>query len=163
MTSREILALVVERLSYDPSTGIFRWKTNGGSRARAGEQAGSVNKDGYRVIRLGKRDFYAHRLAWLTVHGEMPALIDHIDAARDNNSITNLRIASKSSNGANRGAQANNTSGFKGVKKRYHRWIAQMHVNGRNKYLGSFSSKEEAAKAYRMAAEQEYGEFARSC
>jgi hypothetical protein len=147
-------------LSYDPVTGVFiRLKSR--SVRWIGKRAGSINALGYRIIRIGKRDHLAHRLAWFYMTGELPVdLIDHADGNQDNNVFANLREASKSTNGANRGKQANNTTGFKGVKKRYHRWIAQIHKGGQNTYLGSFESKELASAAYMAAAAQEYGEFA---
>lgn len=149
-------------LDYEPSTGEFKWKTKRGSRTAKGRPAGWISSLGYRVIGIGNRQIYAHRLAWLIVHGEMPSgMIDHADGNQENNAIGNLRIASKSLNGANRGPQANNTSGFKGVVKHYRKWIAQINVNGKNKYLGLFETPELASKAYLAAAEKEYGEFSR--
>jgi hypothetical protein len=89
-------------------------------------------------------------------------MIDHKDCDPGNNAISNLRESCKSTNGSNRGPQRNNTSGFKGVKRRYRRWIAQIHIGGRNKYLGSFARIEDAAAAYAAAAAKEFGEFSRT-
>jgi len=150
-----------ERLNYDRQTGIFTWRTNGGSRAREGSLAGSVNSSGYRVIRIGGCDFYAHRIAWFFEFGVMVDLIDHIDGNPSNNAISNLREATKSKNGANRGKQANNTSGFKGVTKHYRKWVAQIQVNGRNLYIGLFETPEEASAAYTAKASTIFGEFSR--
>lgn len=41
--------------------------------------------------------------------------IDHINGNRADNSWKNLRLASKTENGTNRGKSKNNTSGFKGI------------------------------------------------
>ena len=160
MSMAESMIVAADRLKYDPCTGFLTWKTSLGSRSKVGARAGSVNGIGYRVIGINGRDLLAHRIAWFIHAGTIPCLIDHIDGDRDNNAILNLREATKSLNGANRGKQANNSSGYKGVKKRYHRWIAQIHVGGRNRYLGSFSSPEDASSAYERAALAEYGEFA---
>lgn len=153
---------VRELFSYDPLTGIFIRLKSPRMTRWAGKRAGSINSDGYRVIRVGGRDYYAHRLAWFYVTGHWPRLLDHIDGDTDHNAFANLREATKSSNGANRGKQINNTTGFKGVRKRYHRWIAQIHTGGKNTYLGSFPSKELAAAAYAKAASIEFGQFAKS-
>lgn len=158
--ARGMPCMVHDLFSYDPVTGIFVRLKSVRPRRWVGKRAGSLNTDGYRVIRIGRIDYYAHRLAWFYVHGTCPTLLDHIDGNPDNNAIANLREASKSTNGANRGKQINNTTGFKGIKKRYHRWIAQIYIGGKNKYLGSFETKELAAAAYTVAARKEYGEFA---
>lgn len=77
---------------------------------------------------------------------------DSLDNRRDN-----LRIASFSVSGFNRNIQSNNTSGTKGV--RWHtqnkKWIAQIKVNRRWIYLGSFKSKSLAIEA-RLKAEDAY-------
>jgi hypothetical protein len=64
-------------LYYCPRTGRFHWRVKRGNAA-AGFEAGSGSKDGYRTIQIDGRPYYAHRLAWLYVHGEHPAgQIDH--------------------------------------------------------------------------------------
>ena len=88
--------------------------------------------------------------------------VDHINRNGLDNRRENLRPASKMENARNRGPQVNNTSGFKGVTLyRYDdTWQAQIHVRGKNIYLGRFDDKVEAAKAYNEAAKKHFGEFA---
>jgi hypothetical protein len=89
--------------------------------------------------------------------------IDH----RDRNGLDcrrkNLRAAGQAQNGANRGLQRNNRTGFKGVYwfRRDHCWTAQVQTRGRRRHLGYFSTPEEAARAYDDAAREHFGEFAR--
>lgn len=153
---------IKNRLDYCPLTGEFRWSSDGGSRARKGELAGSVNTIGYLVIGVGKKDLLAHRIAWAIVYGSLPPVIDHVDGNKLNNAIGNLRAANKSLNGANRGAQRNSLSGCKGVSKHHRKWAATIMINKKSKYLGLFNTKEEAASAYMKAAEAAFGEFARA-
>ena len=56
-----------------------------------------------------------------------------------------------------------NKSGFKGVSKhkKNESWVASIQKDGKRKHLGSFSTKEEAAKAYAKAAEILHGDFMR--
>lgn len=53
-----------------------------------------------------------------------------------------------------------NKSGFRGVVKHYRKWNAQITFKRKNIYLGSFSTKEEAAEAYNNEAVKLYGDFA---
>jgi hypothetical protein len=77
-----------EVLLYDPETGVFRWwvPTSRKSPFRVGKIAGSYHRDGYREIRIDKRLYRAHRLAWLYMTDKWPDLeIDHIDQDGTNN------------------------------------------------------------------------------
>jgi hypothetical protein len=87
---------------------------------------------------------------------------DHINFNRRDNRRSNLRSATNGQNMMNRGKQANNTSGYKGVtwSKSANKWVAQLHHNGRHLHLGCFGSREEAAAAYDMAAIKLYQDFA---
>lgn len=80
-----------------------------------------------------------------------------------NNQRWNLRIATTAQNQANRGKNRNNQSGYKGVSWHSTRqtWTAQIGVEGRNIFLGRFSSAESAYGAYCEAAKRYHGEFAR--
>jgi HNH endonuclease/AP2 domain len=88
--------------------------------------------------------------------------IDHKNGDKLDNRKSNLRICSSSQNARNRGPQNNNTSGYKGViyDKARSKWRSEICVEGKRKYLGRFTTAEEAAKAYNDAAIQFHGEFA---
>lgn len=85
---------------------------------------------------------------------------DHIDRNPLNNRKHNLRKASATENGRNRGLQSNNTSGFTGVwfRKDTNKWSAVIAI-AKNKVvsLGCFENKEDAIKA-RLEAEAKYFE-----
>ena len=156
-----------ELLDYSPETGKFRWRTTGKGRCRVkgGDQPGYIGNHGYRSIGVLGREYLAHRLAWLYVHGEWPSKFpDHINLDKLDNRIANLRAASKSQNSANRGAPKSNTSGFKGVwwSKVGNKWTAAITVGGKAQHLGYFATPEAGHAAYCMAATRIYGEFARA-
>jgi hypothetical protein len=86
-------------LSYDPDTGLFRWRVQLGFRGKVGAVAGTTHSKGYRQIRIDGRIYRAHRLAWLYIHGEWPSGgLDHIDGNPANNAIANLRPATQQQN-----------------------------------------------------------------
>jgi hypothetical protein len=93
--------------------------------------------------------------------GEWPPLgteIDHKDCCRDNDTWNNLRLATPAQNSANRGLRRDNTSGFKGVRSHYGKWRAEIMVNGKRKYLGSFTDPADAHAAYLAAAREAFGQ-----
>lgn len=88
--------------------------------------------------------------------------VDHINGDGLDNRRANLRVVTHAENLRNRGKQANNKSGYKGVHwhSRKERWVASIRAEGKNKWLGSFKSPQEAALAYDRAARLYHGEFA---
>jgi hypothetical protein len=88
--------------------------------------------------------------------------IDHIDGNGLNNQKSNLRIATRSQNNANRLAKKNGTSKYLGVCriKNRDRFQANITKDGKQYALGYFTTEEAAAKAYNEAAIRLHGEFA---
>jgi HNH endonuclease/AP2 domain len=152
-------------LSYDPLSGELRWrKKMYRSRVPAGSIAGHREKDGRMRVGIEGRHYQAARLAWLIVTGEWPTFdIDHRDLDKGNDRWKNLRLATCSQNCFNKRALRNNTSGFKGVwfDPGRSRYCTQIKANDKRIMIGRFDTAEEAARAYRDAAEREHGEFAR--
>lgn len=151
-----------ERYRYNARTGVITLRS-GPSKLKP---LGSINKDGYRVIKVpfsGRRiQIAAHRLAWALHHGWHPVNdVDHKDLRRDNNRMKNLRHATRSQNLANRP----NTGAFpKGVTKSRSKskpFQAQITVNKCYRYLGCFDTPEAAHAAYLAHAEPAFGEFMR--
>lgn len=155
---------LLELLSYEPETGQFYWRVRRGPNADAGSLAGRLGDDGYRKICIDRQTYRAGRLAWFYVNGTWPLNdIDHIDGDCLNDRIANLRPATHSQNQANRGPQANNTSGFKGVCRwRGNRWQAGVGYQGKRIYIGIFDSPEAAHAAYVAKYSELFGPFARA-
>ncbi|HGO4161871.1 TPA: HNH endonuclease [Serratia marcescens] len=149
-------------LHYDATSGLFTWKVDRNNRTRKGMASGSKNKDGYIEISTMGRVHMAHRLAWEMYHGVRPRNeIDHINGVRDDNRIINLREATRSENNRNKVVNKSSTSGIKGVTyhKQHRKWSSRIFVNGKNKNIGYFNTKEEAADAYRKEAIKLHGDF----
>lgn len=148
-------------LHYDPMTGEFVWRANRGGKACAGSIAGTIKDNGYVTISVNSRRYYAHRLAWLYIHGVWPChQLDHIDGDKTNNTIMNLREATHSQNNACRPHNVGVT-GLRGVTPLRNRYIAQIKFSRKRIHLGVFDTPEEAHAAYCKAAQELHGEFAR--
>lgn len=157
-------------LDYDPQTGVFIWKHRNGvgcgwNNRCAGKIAGSVFGNGYRYLSIEGRKYKASRLAWLYVYGSWPnSDIDHIDRNIQNDSVSNLRTASKSENMRNKSYQKNNSTKLKGVinRRRYGDYGASICVNRQRTWLGIFKTPEDAHAAYVEASKNIHGNFGRT-
>lgn len=135
----------------------------------AGMAAGSVNMNGYLLVGIkvdGKKTsalFYAQRIIWKWMTGNEPVdQIDHIDGDKLNNRWSNLRAASRRQNLYNSKLRKDNPSGAKGVGQAVNgKWIARITVNGEQRYLGRYSTFEQAAETVQQARISLHGEFGR--
>lgn len=136
---------IKEYLSYDQQTGIFTW-----IKQRKGHNintiAGSLNSDGYVSIKFNQKRYKAHRLAWFFYYNEWPKyFLDHINGARNDNRIKNLRIATNRQNQLNQHKHRNGKLPYAYLTK-YNKW--QSSVGG--KHLGVFQTD---IAAYKTAIE----------
>lgn len=146
-------------LYYDEHSGIFRWKETGPGRKR--EEAGTYHPCGYRVLRVGKRQCLAHRIAWYIMTGEQPDEIDHINGIRNDNRFCNLRAATRSENQFNVPSLKNNTSGVKGVSwnKEKKAWDVEVWAYNKKYRGGRFRDFNLAVDAVIKLRERLHKEF----
>jgi len=151
-------AEVKARFDYDPHTGVFTCRLTG-------KPIGRPTAAGYLSTTLVGRTILLHRLAYFYMYGQWPVdQIDHVNGVKDDNRIINIRPASASQNGSNRGLSARNTSGYKGVywDKAQSCWRACIKVDGRQQNIGGrFLTAAQASQAYIRAARKHHKEFAR--
>lgn len=162
----DVRAMMMALYRYDAETGIFL-RVARQTRSRQivpldhPVEAGTF-KDGYLRISLFGKSFYAHRLAWLFVHGRWPKdQLDHINGDRSDNRISNLRECTDAENRQNwTRPKSNNPHGLIGVN--WHaganKFSAQIQINRKQKHLGLFETAEEAHSAY-LAAKRSLHSF----
>ena len=156
------LAILQELFRYDAESGRLFWRIRPSPAVAPGDTAGRLSMDGYMQVKFKGQQMQVSRVIWKLVNGQDPkCLIDHINGDKSDNRLTNLREATYSQNVANSKIHRDNTSGLKGIALLDGRWMAQIVVRGKQKYLGMFDTAEEAHAVYWREAKLGFGEFAR--
>jgi hypothetical protein len=113
-----------------------------------------------KVYSKGKYYQY-HNIVWECNNGPIPEgyTVDHVDRDKTNNHIDNLRLATKSEQQFN--TKKYGTVSSKGVyfHRKNKKYIARIYVGGKNYHIGSYTTEEEAAKAYAEEAKIRHKEF----
>jgi hypothetical protein len=139
-------------LSYSYLDGKFTWLVKPSKRICAGATAGSISRSGYSEIRIKRKLYYAHRLAWLYMTGDWPKdHIDHINGIKDDNRFCNLREATNQQNQFNRSVK-----GYSFLKP-YNKYWSQICVGGKRISLGYFTTEQEARNTYLKAKIKYHG------
>jgi len=137
---------------YNKSTGQLVWAVNARGRSAKGSPAGTIDSDGYIVVRYKGVGYKAHRIVWLMHFGSWPsAMLDHINGHKSDNRIDNLRLGGESLNNLNIAAPNRNTrSGYRGVSwfAQYGKWKAMIQYKGVSHFIGHFDCPKQAHVAY---------------
>lgn len=105
----DVLEYIRSHFSYNHSTGII-------SRNDRANSNGSYDKDGYLILKIKKKQYKAHRVAWFLYYGVFPTKeIDHINRNRSDNRIVNLREVFREGNLLNTTRKPNPKTGVIGV------------------------------------------------
>ena len=140
----QLLQAVSEMLAYNKDTGVFTWKKHRGGKAKAGMVAGCKTRNGYVVISIYNKPYYAHILAYLICYNKLPEdKVDHINQDKSDNRLCNLRPANSVLNAANNSSRGTHLS--------RNGWVAGITINGKRKHLGYFETEEQAQIAYKKA------------
>lgn len=114
----------------------------------------------YAVTYMGNRKIV--RMHWL-IMGRGESMVDHINGDGLDNRKKNLRLCNWLNNCHNKKVFKNNTTGFKGITKRWNgKYQAQIVINYKKITIGTYLTPEDAARAYDAAAIEHYGEYAKT-
>lgn len=116
------------------------------------------NHTHYGQARIGQVGVYLHRFI---MQPPLAFVVDHVDGDGLNNRRNNLRVCTVGQNCYNLRTQRGGTSRFRGVYWSRGAWRAQIR-DGRQIYLGTFTTEREAAEAHDAAARERFGEYATS-
>ena len=158
--------ITLERLKklahYDAATGQFVLKKHRtGTTRKVGDVLGSKTKSGYLEACFDQRTYYLHRLAYFYMTGEVPQTVDHINGNGMDNRWGNLRSVTQQQNMENiKKMRPDNTTGYRGVHRWHGKYRGKIVVNKKQIHLGTFSTAEEAAKAYEAARPTIYSYYA---
>ena len=124
----------------------------------------------YHVMLCSDGNVYTKKIHTLVGESFIPnpfnkKCIDHIDNNRLNNNFSNLRYCTQQENCMNSKLSSKNTSNFKGVyfSKKINKWMSQITINGKNKYLGRFDNIEDAVNCRVKKAQELFGEYINKC
>ncbi|QZI86138.1 putative AP2/ERF domain-containing protein [Vibrio phage 15E36.1] len=145
----------IELFEHNDGALIYKSKPSN-SKIEIGDVAGTVNKQGYLVVRVSvsgsSKLLKVHRVLFYLYHGYLPKVIDHLDGNRLNNKEDNIVESTPRSNASNMkchrdGKLLGTTELTNGT------WQSQIWWDERNVFLGAFETEEEAHTTYLTALE----------
>ena len=149
--------------SQDELNETFIYKDGNLLRATNRKPVGTLLNTGYTHVGFKNNVYLIHRIIYIMHHGDIPEnmVVDHKDNDKTNNLISNLQAISQNNNVKKQKLHEQNKSGYRGCRKIAEgQYRAQISVNGTNNYIGTFSTMEDAARAYNGVARILYGDFA---
>lgn len=122
-----------------------------------------VERNGtYKYVTTSSKKCPYTKLHRLIMDAKENEIVDHINHNELDNRKSNLRICTNQQNICNCNIPKNNKSGCKGVywAKDKQKWTVQVTINNKTKYIGRYSTYEEAVEARIQATKKYYGEYA---
>lgn len=147
----------VERCSElfvaDFLAGTLHWRVASSNRVKVGDRAGSLERDGYRRVRVDGKLLREHRVIVSMIEGRVLGAdeeVDHENGIRDDNRIENLRIVDRSGN--NRNHPCHRAGQPVGITwhTRNRKWLAQITVDGRMRHILCHPDQAVAARAFEI-------------
>lgn len=140
--------VVVDREDY-PYLSQFNWFVD-----RKGYALRSLPRNGGQSLKV--------RLHRELIGAKKGEIVDHINRDKLDNRKSNLRIVTPSQSCMNQGLRKDNQCGYRGVsyRKDSGKWRAWINIDHKRTHLGSYTTADEAALAYNVAAMKYFQEYA---
>jgi hypothetical protein len=138
--------MMPELISYTEAVNLFRLDPITGNLYRRYRGAESLiqatTPNGYIVCMVRRKQYQAHRIAWLLTHGKWPDHhIDHINGIKTDNRPFNLRDVPQAINNQN----TRKARGYSEIKGRY---VVTVGLDKTQNYIGSYETSAQARAAY---------------
>lgn len=140
------IAELQEEVGLKPDGTLF-WKKGKQGRKQSKEAFSTRLTAGYKAGMFNGVKLLAHRVVWALHHGSWPKQwLDHINNDRTDNRIENLREVDAVLSNHNR--EFKQPFGYRGVSMHplSSRYKAMVYKDGKQYYLGTFDTAEEAAR-----------------
>lgn len=116
----------------------------------------NVDKHGYAVTSMSSKNMYMHRMVFGTV--PQKHVVDHVNRNKLDNRRENLRMATRADNLLNSRNGVANVD-YVGVRANGRKYAAYTGIKGKNVYIGTADTAEDAAKLRDAFAYTLHGEF----
>jgi len=145
---------------FEYKNGEIYWKITANPRAQKDSIAGLKNCR-YSRVGINGQKYLKNRIIYMMHNGYCMDEIVFLDKNPLNCCIDNLKAATRSDVVCYSKRRKDNTSGYRGVSfdKRKGEWVGYIEKEKKKKWLGYFTTKEEAHVAYRKAALELHKEF----
>jgi hypothetical protein len=139
------MKIVKKPIVLDELLNLFKYNNGNLYWKATGKKAGTLRKEGYIAIQFNKTKYYAHRLIWSLLKGEIPSdkQIDHVNRNKSDNTIENLRLVNYRENALNKPSMPSNT-GIYGVSKDRNYYKVSFTVNNKSIHVGNFKDLAKA-------------------
>lgn len=159
---------LAKTLSVDAGTGKVFWSDmswrNGKEAGYAKKSVSTCGKEKhYWTVCKGGKHYPRSKIIYASVTGvEPPEILDHIDGDSLNDTFANLRAATIQQNSWNRKRITKRSGLPMGVafNKSCGKFQSQIMHCGKSKYLGVYSTPEEASAVYQQKRKELFGEYA---
>lgn len=146
--------VIKDCLEYNSKTGKIFWKKKR-KQMNIGSEAGHLTKRGYIDINILSRPVRAHRIAWILYYGvQANSMIDHINGIKNDNRISNLRIADRSLNSQNMKVHRSGQHVGISFKRDCKKWQVRIpkkygsYSANKRKFIGYFKTFDEAKQEF---------------
>lgn len=136
--------------------GDLYWKVKKTSNTNLEKPIRSKDSGGYRNVRIDNKLYRVHRIIFLMFNGYLPEMVDHINRNKEDNTISNLRAATRSQNGFNRESTKTRNIYW---NKNSNKWQVSLRIDGKNKSLGYYGDLELARLVAQEARLKYHKEF----